>query len=633
MSTCKKMKQKLFLFSLLLAGVSGFAENKKVDLIDPSSIRIIPIAINSPKSDFGASLVGDTLFFASFREDPEKKRFRLKKNQFYDLFFTTIDQQGNPTEARKSINEFSTFFHDGPVAWCNATKELFVTRSSSLDPKLLYADLDNENIKLSISIVKKQGDKWETTEDFPFNNPEYSVGHPAISQSGDTLIFSSDKAGGYGQTDLYMSVRKNGRWSKPVNLGPEINSPGKDEFPFLISNKSGRQYLIFSSDKIGGMGGLDIYSTILNDPGSKVIPFESPINSNYDDFGLTFDLDKRFGYLSSNRPGSGDDDIYKFSFKTPITPQRTLYVFDNRSRKPIKGATLSIDQDISMTTDPDGKIIYLPDDGARSEALASAFGYSEKSIPLPELNDLNNGESIDTVWLDMITNKNIVLNNIYYDFDSWEILSESAHELDKLAALMLENPEMTVELGSHTDSRGTVRYNRKLSQHRAQSAVDYILTKGIDADRIMAIGYGESVLINPCKGRRGCSPAEHRENRRTEIFIPGYGKGSAIVQQKGDYSTESAKKRIKSPILPLANSFADITTSAESPFGYYLILGSFSTKERAESEIQRLNKLSITVTLLSETAPYRIGIGADDLKSAKNLRAQYQPKFPDAWIF
>ena len=144
--------------------------------------------------------------------------------------------------------------------------------------------------------------------------------------------------------------------------------------------------------------------------------------------------------------------------------------------------------------------------------------------------------SRDTIWMDIIVNQKIVLHNIYYDFDKSDILPESAAELNKLVALMKEKPDMTLQLSSHTDSRGTAKYNEKLSQRRAESAVSYIVSQGISSSRISAKGYGETQLLNKCADRIKCLPQEHRENRRTEIYIPGFGKSENIKQDKGDSS-------------------------------------------------------------------------------------------------
>lgn len=323
------MKHKYILIFLLMVTLSAYSQQTEVELFDQATIKVSEVQINTVESDFGATLVGDTLFFTSIKnvgsEINNKKR---KQNKFYDIFKVCIDQTGSPNDARKNVEEFSTIYHDGPVSsWCAKTAELFITQTNK--PQLKYTPLPKEYNNLKISIAKKIEQKWTVVQDFPFNNTGYSVGHPAINETGDTLVFTSDMPEGAGDTDLYLSVKTNGRWGTPLNLGSRINTIGREEFPFLIRNKKGETYLIFSSDKSGGIGGMDIYYIKLNDPNSGTILFESPINSQNDDFALSFVLEKGFGYFSSNRKGTGDDDIYKFTFNPSVVFTQKHY--DNNS--------------------------------------------------------------------------------------------------------------------------------------------------------------------------------------------------------------------------------------------------------------------------------------------------------------
>ena len=356
---------------------------------------------------------------------------------------------------------------------------------------------------------------WQVTEEFAFNNRDYSVGHPAISVNGDTLIFSSDKPGGVGATDLYMSIRKDGVWGDPVNLGEKINTKGKDEFPFLTTDG----YLIFASDGRSGVGGLDLYYTKLN--GSEVVHFDSPVNSESDDFSAVFPAEEEYAYMTSNRQGKGNDDIYKLTFRRYMEYLLELSVMDAKSKRPVSGATVTFNDGPVQNTTNDGKVLRMIEREKAYSLTAKAFGYYDETKNI-QAGNLKRGTVVrDTVWMRMIVKKAIQLKNIYYDFDKWNILPESETELNRLVAFMAENPEVKVELSSHTDSRGSNKYNQKLSEKRAQSAVDYILSKGITADRITAKGYGEERLINNCKNGVRCTKEEHRMNRRTEFVILG----------------------------------------------------------------------------------------------------------------
>ena len=383
-------------------------------------------------------------------------------------------------------------------------------------------------------IAKQVNGKWEQVVDFPYNNAEYSVGHPAITESGDTLVFSSDQPGGFGETDLYYSVRKNGKWEKPVNLGSQINTNGKEEFPFITGSSYLGRFLIFASTGHNSRGGFDLFFKKLNDAKDEVHQFPDPINTANDDFAMNLPENVEFGYMTSNRPGTGSDDIYKLTFDKYLKYLQEVFVFDAKTMKPISKAHVDFCQKDGGETDVEGKVSILFEKNSVCNVTASALVYKDNSKLIKIGKPFHGGVLKDTIFLEMLVNEKIVLRNIYYDFDKWNILPESANELDRLVSLMKENPDMKVELSAHTDERGTEKYNLKLSQLRAQAAVDYMILKGVDEMRITGKGYGESQLINKCKG--ACTPAQHRENRRTEIYIPGFLKGEPVKQEKGDYS-------------------------------------------------------------------------------------------------
>ena len=310
------MKRIRIVIILAMIALIGVAQQRNVELFGQSTLKVSEVRINTAESDFGATLVGDTLFFTSIKSRYNKQGKKNRKQQkFYGIFKAVVGQDGDLTGWRKNVEEFSTPYHDGSVSsWCAKTGELFLTQTNV--PQLRYTLLPTEYNNLKISIAKKTGPKWEVVEEFPFNNSGYSVAHPAINETGDTLVFAGDMPGGFGQADLYLSVREDKEWGNPVNLGSRFNTSGKEEFPFLLRNKDGETCLVFSSDRRGGRGGMDLYYTKLNDPDSKIIPFESPVNSPSDDFALSFFPEKGLGYFSSNRKGTGGDDIYKITFNT-----------------------------------------------------------------------------------------------------------------------------------------------------------------------------------------------------------------------------------------------------------------------------------------------------------------------------
>ncbi len=510
------MKRLILITTTILVCSSLFAQPKKGELLDPASIKMELLDVNTVQSDFGPAVIGDSLFYTSFSDELlDKTEKRLRRREFYDLYNAPMNDEGDITGRRHAISEFITRYHDGPVSWCAKTGELFLTQSNFVEPTKWYKPFRENYVNLRIVTAKKVNGVWQETEEFIHNNKDYSVGHPAISAGGDTLVFSSNMPGGFGETDLYMSIRQNGSWSKPINLGERINTTGKDEFPFLTAEG----YLIFASTGRAGMGGLDLYYTKLS--GGAITHFDSPVNSEADDFSAAFPAEKEFAYVSSNRTGRGNDDIYKMTFRRYIEYLYELSVLDAKTQNPINGATVTFKDGLEKSTARDGKVTRMIEREKAYSLTVKAFGYTDESAKV-QTGNLKLGTVVrDTVWMKMIVKKGIELKNIYYDFDKWNILPESETELNKLVAFMTENPEVKVELSSHTDCRGSKSYNQKLSEKRAKSAVDYIISKGISPDRITAVGYGEERLINKCKDGVPCTKEEHRLNRRTEFMIKG----------------------------------------------------------------------------------------------------------------
>jgi len=531
------MKQPFIFASVMISFLTGNSQEAKPRLFDLTSIKVSEIKTNTLNSDFGPAVIGESVYFTSFRTELIGKSDKeLMNKEFYDLYKAGIDASGDIVGQRESVEEFLTRFHDGPVSWCSKTGELFITQSNYVDPAVVYKPFKNEDYKLRIVIARRLNNKWTVVEEFPYNNSRYSVGHPAINESGDTLFFASDMPGGFGATDLYQSIRKDGKWSAPANLGDNVNTTGKEEFPFITGESYPEKCLIFASTAHNSNGGFDLFYKNRNHPKAEVCQFPAPINTNNDDFAMTLPENVEFGYMTSSRPGTGNDDIYKLTFSKYLKYLQEILVLDAKTLKPIPRALVNFCGKKSGETGSDGLISFWLEKNSVCDVIASAMGYKDNH-KLIKVGSPKQGTVLrDTIFLDMIVNEKIVLRNIYYDFDKWDILPESANELDRLVSLMKENPEMKVDLGSHTDSRGSDAYNLVLSQKRAKSAVDYIISKGIDQQRITGTGYGETQPINKPVGTKELTPAQHRENRRTEVYIPGFLRGEPVKQEKGDYS-------------------------------------------------------------------------------------------------
>lgn len=510
--------------------------------------------LNSRQSDFGAVLYDNGIMFASDRisSRQEGKTYGWTGNNWLRLFCSVPSHDEDfytgfyPPEPGPGV--FNQGWHDGPVSFSKNFTEVFINRT------ILYKDKgkkDPDNLRthlLKIFTSSRKEGKWSKPEPFFLNNDDYSVGHPALSQDGQTLCFASDIQGGYGGTDLYICTMEGGKWSQPVNLGPVVNTFGNEMFPFLAENED----LYFASDGLPGYGGLDLFVTRkITGKWSRPENLGSPLNSSYDDFALILARDSASGLFSSNRPGGeGSDDIYSFrkiriTPKVIPTPQKIAnfvsgYVKDKTTKDPIPGATVFLVEEgmgraLVIKTNDNGYFKTPVKKGKFYTVKAIQTGYIEDCFlfGFDTLNRQNDLSLPRDLLLDKLeVNKTFRLENIYYDFDKWNIRKDAEPSLDNLVRLMKENP-INIELGSHTDCRGTVGYNQVLSQKRAESAVRYIVQKGIGFNRITAKGFGKSQLINKCNCAKNvqCSEGEHQLNRRTEFRILSWSKeqsGSSI---------------------------------------------------------------------------------------------------------
>ncbi len=487
------------------------------------------VQLNSEASDWAAVPYNNGLIFTSDRvlgneKNKSKKRgfLRFEKgirpdkdiynwtgNPYLKLFF---GKNGSVT----SFNLEGKGYHIGPVTFTADGKEAFfaATRLSNAIYKNVKADsVATVNVEL-FSSHKISDTSWSEPKPFRYNNVrDYSVGDPHLSKDGKTLWFSSNMPGGKGGMDIYKSSRTDdGKWDIAVNLY-EINTEGNERTPFIDS--LGNFY--FSSDAYVGMGGLDIYKASKTDNGSlKIENLGYPFNSPQDDFAFLL-TDEYNGYLSSNRTGGkGSDDIYEFKIQPePKVIYLSGVVYSKQSGLPLANAVVALSGGLKIETAADGtyKTEIKPD--ANYLVKASKRGYFAADTSFVTQASLKKNFYLEEIVL----NKAIRIENIYYDFDKWNIRPDAAIELDKIVKVLTENPTISIELGSHTDSRGKDAYNLTLSQKRAESAVQYIISKGIDKDRITAKGYGETQLLNRCANNVPCSEAEHQLNRRTEFKI------------------------------------------------------------------------------------------------------------------
>jgi peptidoglycan-associated lipoprotein len=317
-----------------------------------------------------------------------------------------------------------------------------------------------------------------------------------VSPDGLTLFFVSDISGGFGRKDIYKVTRsqQGETWGKPENLGPDINTPGDELFPFLREDGS----LYFASDGHIGMGGLDIFKANQQPDGSWVVQnMKSPVNSFADDFGISFEKGNEKGIFSSTRKGRGNDELYSFELP-PLRFNVTGLVKDEKAGTPVSSAVVQLiasdGSNLQAETGETGDFKFALKQDVDYIFLASKRGYLNGKERETTKGQEKSRDFMVTILL-TATDSPIELPNIFYDFGKWDLRPESMVSLDKLVETLTDptlNPNITIELMSHTDSRDTEEYNLDLSQKRAQSVVQYLIQKGVEADRLSAKGYGES---------------------------------------------------------------------------------------------------------------------------------------------
>jgi outer membrane protein OmpA-like peptidoglycan-associated protein len=489
----------------------------------------------------------DGLIFTSDRDIDmmEDKNYLWTNFGYLDLYSSKPVSPGDfwngTTIPEKLPSSFNQPYHDGPASFTSDFKEIFTTRTLKNKTKKDSSDIYTNYLKIFFANLSNE--KKVSYSAFPYNNDSYSVGHPAISGDGKKLIFSMSKPGGLGQSDLYISEWSNGNWSEPVNLGSNLNTFGNEVFPFLANDST----LYFSSDGHPGFGGLDLYeSNFVNGKWTAAWNLKLPLNSTYDDFSIVFNKELTEGFFSSNRPeGKGSDDIYAFRNyrRTPVEPVQEIkiqipvisgIVKDKKTMLPIDSATVFL----LNTSSNEVLVLKTNAKGYFETPFEKGVNYIAKAMKNGFFNDCTNFNiQSDNTALKLEVprelllgkyevNQVFVVENIYYSLDKWFIRDDAKPSLNELLNLLKLYP-INVEIGSHTDSRASAKYNNELSKKRADAAVKYLIENGIDAGRLTYKGYGESMLINKCADGVTCSEAEHQANRRTEFKITSINSVSA----------------------------------------------------------------------------------------------------------
>jgi outer membrane protein OmpA-like peptidoglycan-associated protein len=509
-----KYKPEDVVAKMLLASCNSIQERMR----DTTLFKLSPANIDEFANVFSGIEYKDGVVFAA-----DKDVFRNSKkaswtgHSYLDLYYIQKDKDGFWMDPQLLRGDINGPFHDGPATFSKDGNTVYFTRSNYFKRKMKKNERNENNLKIFKATL--QGDKWRNLEELPFNSDDYSCGHPTLSEDGKTLYFVSDMPGGYGGTDIYKVTWDGSKWSSPENLGPVINTPGNEMFPYIHSDGS----LYFSSDAHNSMGGLDVFITYYN--GNRWMQPENlnyPLNTIRDDFAFTLNSDNKSGFVSSSR--TNNDRLYTFT-KNPPTFNLIGMARKKGTQIPVEGVTVQI-----TNFDTDEKVVALS--GKDGKFKIKLKPESEYMLLCTMKGCFSRTDNINTKGLkysqdfyadfeveEIVIDKPIVLENIYYDFDKWNIRPDAAVELDKLVKLLKDNPNIDIEMGSHTDSRGSDAYNMVLSDKRAKAAVDYLVFRGIDPKRLKWKGYGETMHVNKCSNNVHCSEEEHQKNRRTEFKV------------------------------------------------------------------------------------------------------------------
>ena len=480
------------------------------------------LSINSEYSDFGSTMFNNKLYFIS-SEEPGflEKPYSWSNEGFLNIYSSYINENGSYLE-RVEFDDLNSKYHEGVITFMADGNTAYFTRESYFEKE--YEKSEDSKTKYSqlyIYRASKQNGKWSSIESLKINDQNYSNKNPMIGPKGEYLYFSSNMPGGYGQYDIYKAkINEDGSIGDPLNLGQKINTEGQEGFPFMSEDK----IIYFSSDGHLGLGGLDVfYSKNIDAKWSNVRNVGIPVNSGADDFAFIINGDD--GYISSNRPGGvGKDDIYAIKKIMPLCDILfTTNIIDSKTKESISSATTSISDntgiiDNTKITSEKGLAEFMLECEDEIQLMVSKTGYESKMLDL-KFSDID--PPVLDVYLnpieEIIVEEKIILNPIYFDFDKSNITNKAAFELDKLVAIMEKYPDMIIKAESHTDSRGPASYNKGLSDRRAKSTAQYVISKGISEERISGVGKGEEEPNVDCS--QGCSKEEHAQNRRSEFII------------------------------------------------------------------------------------------------------------------
>ena len=469
--------------------------------------------ISSDKTDFGAVLTNDNSVYFSSARNTSRRNSNWNEEPYLDLYKATYNSNGTISEA-VAVDNLNTKWHDGPASVSADGKTMYYG-SESFNEKEYTKDKAKKSKFGKIYLYKAtfEEGKWTNSKPLPFNNAAYDVRNPSLSKDGKTLYFSSNMPGGFGAEDIWKVTINGDTYGKPENLGSKINTAANESFPFITEDN----ILYFSSNGKEGFGGLDVFKIDLN-KASEVINIGAPVNTEKDDFSFTYNTNKKVGFFSSNR--TGNDDIYKADpvcavqaiavvkdAKTGIVIEQAKVVLVDAKEKTVGNQTTAVN----------GKAAFGVNCNTVYSFQVSKQGYESGVFGIAKT---DGGEVVVEAMLQpimpIITEREVILQPIFFEYDKSNITQEGAAELDKLVQVMNDYPTMVIFAKSHTDNRGSDKYNLNLSDRRAKSTVQYLVSKGIAKERISGQGFGESEPKVTCDS---CTEEQHAQNRRSEFLI------------------------------------------------------------------------------------------------------------------
>ncbi len=474
-------------------------------------------SLNTRFNDYSAFPIKDKLYFTSSRLDGDAKVYAYDGEGFSDIYVSAYQKEDKIWSKPKAVENINTPFNEGVMTYCERTKTAYFTKCN-----------DNKSKKEFCGIVETTYDEtagtWSVPKAINLSFKQTAdMQQAAISADGKRLFFCSKMEGGKGGSDIWM-MRLNGEeWGEPRNLGDAVNTELDELFPVVRDSA-----LLFSSDGHPGFGGLDMYVTTQNENGEWLKPthIKMPFNSPDDDFFMVFTNAKNTsGYFTSNRlGGAGGDDIYNF-FLTPVNLVVKGRITDVDDSKPLAGAkvvlTAADGSSDTTYTNANGEYAFNLDKDQDYKINVITPGYFGDSKKLSTQGEKFSKEFSKATGhnydfsIKRIPKEEIKIEDIYYDYDSYNLRDESKPSLDKLVKLLEDTPEAQVQINSHTDERGKLDYNMKLSENRAKSVVDYLIEKGISPTRLSSKGFASTQPVV----KNAKTEEEHQKNRRTTFQV------------------------------------------------------------------------------------------------------------------